>query len=74
VINDVMNFLLFRCSHQHLTRPISRRTRPGDPPAPVYVVCLDCGTEFAYDWIKMRMGKPVANDAPVRVKTKTAAA
>jgi hypothetical protein len=23
------------------------------------VVCLDCGKEFAYDWIAMRAGKPV---------------
>jgi len=24
-----------------------------------YVVCLDCGTQFAYDWENMRLGKPV---------------
>jgi hypothetical protein len=23
-----------------------------------YVVCLDCGTEFAYDWKKMRILSP----------------
>ena len=23
-----------------------------------YVVCLDCGTEFAYDWKKMRVLSP----------------
>ncbi len=24
-----------------------------------YVVCLDCGKEFRYDWNEMRLGKPV---------------
>jgi len=27
-----------------------------------YVVCLDCGKEFAYDWKAMRVGEAV--DAP----------
>ncbi|MGA2038512.1 MAG: hypothetical protein ABSH42_04480 [Bryobacteraceae bacterium] len=25
-----------------------------------YVVCLDCGKEFAYDWRTMRVGNPIA--------------
>jgi len=25
-----------------------------------YVVCLDCGQEFRYDWKEMRVGEPVA--------------
>jgi hypothetical protein len=25
----------------------------------MYVVCLDCGKEFAYDWKAMRVGEPV---------------
>jgi hypothetical protein len=37
-----------------------------------YVVCLDCGKEFAYDWQKMRIRharkQPVY--APVRVEAK----
>jgi hypothetical protein len=24
-----------------------------------YVVCLDCGQEFRYDWKQMRVGEPV---------------
>jgi formate dehydrogenase assembly factor FdhD len=24
-----------------------------------YVVCLDCGTEFVYDWTTMRVGSPI---------------
>lgn len=26
-----------------------------------YVVCLDCGQEFRYDWKEMRLGEPVAS-------------
>lgn len=25
----------------------------------MYVVCLDCGKQFVYDWKEMRIGKPV---------------
>jgi hypothetical protein len=25
----------------------------------MYVTCLDCGREFAYDWKAMRVGQPV---------------
>jgi hypothetical protein len=25
-----------------------------------YVVCLDCGQEFRYDWNEMRIGEPVS--------------
>jgi hypothetical protein len=74
VINDIVNFLLLRRAHQHLTRPTSPRTKPGSPLGPVHVVRLDCGTEFGYDWIKMRMSKPITNAAPVRVRTASAEA
>jgi hypothetical protein len=33
----------------------------------MYVVCLDCGQEFAYDWAAMRIGEPVAPHAPATV-------
>jgi len=26
-----------------------------------YVVCLDCGKEFDYDWQEMRIGQPVSS-------------
>ncbi|MEX2264081.1 MAG: hypothetical protein WD696_19160 [Bryobacteraceae bacterium] len=35
-----------------------------------YVVCLDCGKEFRYDWQEMRIGDPV----PVRTAPRPAAA
>jgi hypothetical protein len=33
----------------------------------MYVVCLDCGQEFAYDWAAMRIGEPVAPHTPATV-------
>jgi hypothetical protein len=58
---------LFGCSHQRTTFPITARgRRPGAAAAPAsnrtYVVCLDCGKEFEYDWKSMRVGE--AADAP----------
>ena len=29
-----------------------------------YVVCLDCGKEFAYDWKDMRVGQPYLTALP----------
>ena len=46
---------LFGCSHQRTTFPQT----PGRKMAGrtgTYVVCLDCGKEFAYNWDEMRVG------------------
>ena len=43
---------LFRCSHRHVTFPLRINRQPA------YVVCLDCGKEFQYDWEKMRQLGP----------------
>lgn len=51
--------MLFGCWHKRLSFPIS--TRRGERRIPAarqtgsYVVCLDCGREFAYDWQRMRI-------------------
>jgi hypothetical protein len=51
--------VLFGCSHKRYTFPIT--VRPGqrrlNSPSlrGTYVVCLDCGKEFAYDWREMRV-------------------
>jgi hypothetical protein len=50
---------LFGCSHRRLTRPITPVSKPGVPSGETYVVCLDCGKQFAYDWNHMRIGKPI---------------
>ncbi len=50
--------MLFGCWHRRKTMPISPRLGPDrrKRPAPfeTYVVCLDCGKEFPYDWKAMR--------------------
>jgi len=62
---------LFGCAHQRTTFPITRgRKSLGTHAANrTYVVCLDCGKEFAYDWKSMRVGEavqaPPAAGAPV---------
>jgi len=50
---------LFGCSHRRLTRPITPVSKPGVPSGETYVVCLDCGKQFSYDWNHMRIGKPI---------------
>ena len=57
MIDSVLN-LLFRCSHRHLTRPLTR-VGAGVGQGESYVVCLDCGKQFVYDLETMRIGKPV---------------
>jgi hypothetical protein len=78
VIDSVLN-LLFRCSHRHLTRPLTRVGIAGVRQSESYVVCLDCGKQFVYDLEQMRIGKVidrshaasvVPEKAPVAPKTK----
>ena len=59
VIDTVLN-LLFGCPHKRLTRPLTPVSKAGVPDGDTYVVCLESGKQFAYDWDQMRMGKPVA--------------
>ncbi len=58
---------LLGCSHRNTGFPITfRRSVSGgeqSPGAETYVVCLDCGKHFAYDWAQMR----IAKESPVRV-------
>ena len=49
----------FGCSHGHYTFPItvrpgSRRNKAASLTG-TYVVCLDCGKEFPYDWQEMKV-------------------
>jgi len=56
---------LFGCTHQHTTFPQTPGRRSAAVPHPgitrngTYVVCLDCGREFAYNWKEMKIGEPV---------------
>ena len=61
-----MGFLdaLFGCRHERLSFPITirgvrRRTNAASLTG-TYIVCLDCGHEFPYDWSEMRVIRDVA--------------
>ncbi len=51
--------MVFGCSHKHCSFPITVRGKQRRTPAAsltgTYVVCLDCGQEFAYDWNEMKL-------------------
>jgi hypothetical protein len=49
--------ILLRCSHRHITRPITPLHRSGAAQCGTYVVCLDCGTRLPYDWENMCLGR-----------------
>ena len=66
MIDTVLN-LLFRCPHHRLTRPVAPITKAGQPHSDSYVVCLDCGKQFAYDLQEMRIGKAIDHSHDVGV-------
>lgn len=45
---------LFGCPHRKTTIPITKRA---GLTSETYVVCLECGRRFEYDWAKMRIAK-----------------
>jgi len=51
--------ILFGCRHKSLSFPMT--SRPGSRRSAAasvtgtYVVCLDCGREFPYDWQEMKI-------------------
>lgn len=62
---------LFGCWHKNMSFPLSaksfrakdgQRRSQAAAKTGTYVVCLDCGREFAYDWKTMRV---VASDPAV---------
>lgn len=63
---DAIISLLFRCSHRRMTRPFTLSRNLCTSQRETYVVCLDCGKEFAYDWKKMRTGKPIQGSLQLR--------
>ena len=57
----------FACAHSRTTFPLTPARRAADIPAQrhgTYVVCLDCGKEFGYNWNEMRVGEPVPQRTP----------
>ena len=64
---------IFGCSHRRTTFPLTPRRKLGSNAgraAVTYVVCLDCGKEFGYDWQEMRIRKPVTMLMPTHVQEK----
>jgi len=63
---DLLN-VLFGCNHKKLSFPITvRGARQRSRAASLtgtYVVCLECGQEFPYDWKQMKV---VRNSAQAR--------
>ncbi|HWC17666.1 MAG TPA: hypothetical protein VG498_11670 [Terriglobales bacterium] len=50
--------LLFGCWHKNVSFPFTTRSQRRSAAAQVtgtYVVCLDCGKEFPYDWKEMKL-------------------
>jgi hypothetical protein len=58
---------LFGCMHRKTTFPLTSLGKNGSP-AETYVVCLDCGTEFQYDWQEMRIRKALTRLSPTALQ------
>jgi len=56
--------LLFGCRHRHTSFPVSPAVKPGAPQGAIYIVCLDCGKHFHYDWEHMRAGALIETRTP----------
>ena len=54
---------VFGCWHSHYSFPITTRRGVNRNQAAAqtgtYVVCLDCGKEFPYDWKQMKIVAPI---------------
>jgi hypothetical protein len=55
MLNSILESI-FGCAHRTTTFPLTPRGNRRN----TYVVCLDCGKEFGYDWNAMRIADPVA--------------
>lgn len=67
--------LFFGCWHRNYSFPISakqsRRRSQAASQTGMYVVCLDCGKEFAYDWENMRVLGPEKTETVVLTPAET---
>lgn len=68
MLETILNLLRLGCRHRRLTTPFSTDAarqsgsfadHPEDIPwdCSHYVVCLDCGRRFGYDWSQMKVIK-----------------
>ena len=56
MLNALLDVLI-GCWHRKTSFPLTARSTAGR--VQTYVVCLDCGRQFSYDWQMMRVGKRV---------------
>lgn len=58
MLSDFLD-MFFGCWHKNFSFPITvrrgQRRAGAAAPTGTYVVCLDCGKEFPYDWNTMQM-------------------
>jgi hypothetical protein len=59
MFSDIFD-MLFGCSHKNYSFPITAKKGSSNHShaasiTGTYVVCLDCGKEFPYDWNKMKI-------------------
>ena len=67
MLEEMLRMFTFGCRHSHMSKPFSTEVARQDevhldwvqelPPCSHYVVCLDCGRRFAYDWETMKVIK-----------------
>jgi hypothetical protein len=72
-MSRLLDLLLGFCAHDRCTFPRSLKPGQRRPEAAkvtgVYVVCLDCGKEFAYSWDEMRVVSGPSREEPRRTMT-----
>jgi hypothetical protein len=72
MFNSLLN-AMFGCSHKRTTFPITpaRRSQMSGETSRrgTYVVCLDCGKEFDYDWKDMKISPGIMKPAPAQSLT-----
>jgi hypothetical protein len=75
MLGDVFD-MLFGCWHKRYSFPIT--TKKGSAPpneaarvTGTYVVCLDCGKEFPYDWSRMKVVSAHSGDTRLASRRNT---
>lgn len=70
--------MFFGCWHKRYSFPITaragQRRSEAALPTGTYVVCLDCGKEFPYDWKTMKIVSPSHKPAVALAEVETRAA
>lgn len=60
--------IVFGCRHANYSFPLTMKSRRHEGGRKgTYVVCLDCGREFAYDWNRMKVIAGEATPAPAEL-------